>query len=239
MLSEASTKIEAEINNNLANFTGQFTLPNSISPLDMAISEGRKKIRAMKFDPYHVKDYNHTVGVFAVQISNTWLGGISSIYRVGNITLGITNNTVIVGMEVGTQQLEGSTQWELSIASGMITRTGTVQFTVQHIKVAFVVSQTLDVRNRPQINDIQLDVGNIQIRCDGTGTLDYLIEFFVNVLPNLLRYQITDALENPIKKKIQEQMDKIDMERLIKEKVPDFQKNGFSNFDLDFIPIDI
>ena len=142
----------------------------------------------------------------------------------------------VLGMEVGTQQLEGSTQWELSIASGMITRTGTVQFTVQHLKLAYVVSQTLDVRNRPQINDLQLDLGNIQIRCDGTGTLDYFIEFFVNVLPNLLRYQIMDALENPIKKKIQEIMDKIDVERLIKEKVPEFQKDGM-NMNFDFIPI--
>ena len=240
MLSEASTKIETEINNNLANYTGEYTLPNSISPLDNILSEARQKVRAMKYDPFQVKDYNHTVGVFGVKITNTWLRGISTFYRVGNITVGITNNTVIIGMEIGTQQLEGSTQWELSIASGMITRTGTVLFTVQHLKVAFIVSQTLDVRKRPKIDDIQIDLGNIQIRCDGTGTLDYFVEFFVNVLPNLLRYQIIDAMENPIKKKVQEIMDKIDMERVVKEKLPELQKKGFQNINLqslDFIPI--
>ena len=97
MLTEATTKIETEINTNLANLTGTFILPNSISPLDMAISEGRNRIRAMGFDPYKVRDYNHTVGVFGVRITNTWLRGVSTIYRVGNITLGMTNNTVVIG----------------------------------------------------------------------------------------------------------------------------------------------
>lgn len=115
----------------------------------------------------------------------------------------------------------------------MITRSGHVQFTVQHIKVAVEVSQTLDLRNHPQIVDLQIELGNIQIRSDGVGTADYLIEFFVNILPNLLRYQIMDALEKPIKLKIQEAMDQIDVERFVKEKVPEFQKQGM-DMNLDF-----
>lgn len=92
-------------------------------------------------------------------------------------------------MEVATQDIEGSTQWELSIAKGMITRTGHVQFTVQFIKVAFVISQSLNLEYRPEMVDLQLELGNIQIRSEGIGTADYLIEFFVNILPNMLRYE--------------------------------------------------
>lgn len=57
----------------------------------------------------------------------------------------------------------GSSQWEVSAGRGMITRVGHFQFTVDHIKATFVVSQTLDVRNRPKINDIQIELGNIQV----------------------------------------------------------------------------
>lgn len=43
-----------------------------------------------------MKDYNHP-GVFGVKISNTWVYGISSFYRVGDISLAIVNNSAIIG----------------------------------------------------------------------------------------------------------------------------------------------
>lgn len=63
-----------------------------------------------------------------------------------------------------------------------------------------------------------------QVRSDGAGLSDYLIEFAINVLPNLLRYQIMDALENPAKIKIQDEMNKINVEKLIKDNIPNFEK---------------
>ena len=73
-----------------------------------------------------------------------------------------------------------------------------------------------------------------QVRCDGAGTLDYITEFLVNILPNLLRYQIMDAIEKPIKIRIQEVMNNIDVENIIKTKLPEFEKKGF-NISLDYI----
>jgi hypothetical protein len=55
---------------------------------------------------------------------------------------------------------------------------------------------------------------------DGAGTLDYAIEFVVNVLPNLLRYQIVNAIEGPVKTRLQDIMDSIDVEEMIEEKLP-------------------
>lgn len=66
-------------------------------------------------------------------------------------------------LHVGTQAIMGSTQWEISAGKGMITRAGDAQFTIQHIKAIFIVSQTLDTRNRPKINDLQFELGNIQV----------------------------------------------------------------------------
>lgn len=66
-------------------------------------------------------------------------------------------------MEIGTQELRGKTTWEVAIAKGMITRSGNVQFSVQHIKVLFTITQPMDLTQRLKINDLQLDLGNIQI----------------------------------------------------------------------------
>lgn len=78
-------------------------------------------------------------------------------------------------------------------------------------------SQSMDTRMKPSLDDIQIELGNIQVRFDGLGTVDYAIEFGINVIPNLLRYQIMDAIEKPIKWKIQEELNKVEVEELIKE----------------------
>lgn len=66
--------------------------------------------------------------------------------------------------------------------------------------------------------------------------MDYIIEFLVNVIPNLLRYQIMDALENPAKAKIQEAMNQINVENLIREKVDEYEQTGGNmNFNLNII----
>lgn len=73
MLSEAYTKLRIEIDSKLKDLMGDYSLPNSISPLDMAIGEARRKVREMNFDPLIVRNYNHSVGLFAIQLKNTWV----------------------------------------------------------------------------------------------------------------------------------------------------------------------
>lgn len=67
-------------------------------------------------------------------------------------------------MNVGTQEIRGSTHWEISAGKGVITRIGNAEFTLQHIRAAFVIDQPLDTRKKPKIQDLQLDMGNIQVR---------------------------------------------------------------------------
>ncbi|XP_034472719.1 uncharacterized protein LOC117780343 isoform X1 [Drosophila innubila] len=224
MMQEADKVLRVEINTNIEKMLGDRRLPNSITPLDSAIAMGRKWVRQQGYDPYHVDDMNRTMGVFSVQLSNTWISGISSFYRVGNITAAMLNNTISLRVQLGTQEIIGAGQWEVGF--GLMTRVGHVQFTVQHIRATVEISQPLDTRKRPQINDLQFDMGNIQVRCDGAGTLDYVMEFAVNVLPNLLRYQIMDAIENPIKQRVQEKFNAIDVELAMKQMIEKYKKGG-------------
>uniref|UniRef100_A0A0K8UZQ7 Circadian clock-controlled protein n=2 Tax=Bactrocera latifrons TaxID=174628 RepID=A0A0K8UZQ7_BACLA len=231
MLAEADMKLREEINGNLEKFVGDRLLPNSISPLDMAIAEGRKKVRDMGYDPYHLPDYNRTAGIFTFQLVNSWIWGVSSFYRVGDMSVAMQNNTIKLHFHVGTQEIAGESHWEIDFTLG--SRTGVFKFSVQYIRVTVELSQSLDTRKRPQINDLQIDLGNIQIRSDGAGTLDYIAEAAVNILPNLLRYQIMDILENPVKMRIQEKFDSIDVEKAIKENFEKFQTMG-DDFSFDF-----
>lgn len=69
------------------------------------------------------------------------------------------------------------------------------------------------------------------------GTIDYVIELFINVLPNLLRYQIMDAIEKPVLNKIQSLANKVDIEMMMKKMLSDYQKTGAWNFDLNYIEL--
>ncbi|KAL9925343.1 uncharacterized protein ACN2A1_012525 [Glossina fuscipes fuscipes] len=233
MLQAADKQFREMVNKNITEIMGERLLPNSITPLDMVIAEARKKVRENGCDPFRLPDYNRTVGVFSMQLANSWINGISSFYRVGDVIVLMANKTVNLILQVGTQQISGAGQWE--VGCGLVTRIGHVHFTLQHIRATISVSQPLDTRKRPQINDLQIDLGNIQVRCDGAGTLDYILEFAVNVLPNMLRYQIMDALENPIKKRIQEQFNAIDVEQAIKNNLDKFQQNVELTCDFKFI----
>ncbi|XP_075981455.1 uncharacterized protein LOC142980058 [Anticarsia gemmatalis] len=230
VLKEAYTKVRAEINTKLDEVAGDMQFPNSISPLDMVIVDVRKKVREMKLDPYQIKDYNTTVSIFTVTLANTWITGISSFHRVGNITLKMENHTAIADFEIGTQKLEGRTQWDISAVGGLMSRAGTSSFSVEYISARIILAQPLDTRKKPIFRGLELEVGNIQVRWNGAGTIDYVIEFVVNILPNLLRYQIMDAIEGPLKERVQQELDKLDVEDLIKKKLPELdamQGQGF------------
>lgn len=97
MLKEAYSKLRTEVDSKVKELMGDYRLPNSISPLDMAIGEARRRVREMGFDPLIVGSYNHTIGLFSVQLKNTWIKGVSGFHRVGDLLLGLENNTVTIG----------------------------------------------------------------------------------------------------------------------------------------------
>lgn len=167
IMKEAYTNIKEQVDTNIEQLANNRKFVNSVSPLDMAISEARRMVRDKGYDPFHLQPYNRVNGMYTVEMSNTWVAGLSSFYRVGDIIVLIENNTVGVTLELGTQQLTGSSQWVVSIGSGMITRTGHVVFTVQHVKVAVQLEQPLDTRKRLQIRNLDMELGNIQVWANG------------------------------------------------------------------------
>lgn len=212
--------------------------PNSIPPLDLAIAEARKFVRNNDYDPYFLKDYEYATSIYSVDVTQIVVMGLSSFYRVGDIKVTMDNLTLFIETNIATETLEGMCNWEAGIA-GIFTKSGMLSFTVDYIKVMILVGQPLDIRKKPKINDMNIKVGNIQLRMDGAGTLDYIAEFAVNVIPNILRYQIVQAAEMPIKRKIQEVLDNTDIEQAILEKLPyidrQLYKTDFSIIEENFV----
>lgn len=136
ILSEVNTNARRDINKELKKFPQTF--PNSISPFDQVVAEARRKVRNMGYDPYKVEDYNNSVGVFEIQMSHTWVTGLASFHRVGNVSFALRNNTVQADVQIGTQRLQGSSHWMVSLI-GMLSRAGMVTFTVDYLKVRMML----------------------------------------------------------------------------------------------------
>lgn len=63
------------------------------------------------------------------------------------------------------------------------------------------------------------------------GTLDYVAEFLLNIIPNLLRDQIMEVIRKPIIERVQQYANHIDAEALIKDKVNEYFTCGVVTFD--------
>lgn len=79
------------------------------------------------------------------------------------------------------------------------------------------------------LKEFKVEVGTIQARFDGLGTWDYLVEFFINFLPNLIRHQVLTALEPALKKRLQEEINLIDMHCLLEKEFLD-EKRWIEDF---------
>lgn len=60
----------------------------------MAVAEARKQVSDMGYDPYKIEDHSQSMGMFTVTSSHTWVTGLASFYRMGNITITMENGIV-------------------------------------------------------------------------------------------------------------------------------------------------
>ncbi|KAL3289518.1 hypothetical protein HHI36_022935 [Cryptolaemus montrouzieri] len=215
ILSEVNKNMRADVNKEIRKIP--VTFPNSISPFDQVFILFRQEVRKRGFDPYKVANYNNSVGIFDIYMRDTYFYGLSSVYRSGDVLIEFKNNTIYGYFEGGTQKLKGVSNWELAVITGIFGKKGKLEFTIDYFTVKVNASQSTNTDFPPKLEDIDLELGNIQIRFDGTGSLDYLVELGINVMPNLIRYQIMDALRQPVKTRIQEAMNQVNIRSLIIE----------------------
>lgn len=70
-----------------------------------------------------------------------------------------------IALELGMQQIAGATEWQVTAGVGVFTYSllGTAKFSIECINVTLAISQSLDTRQRLQLEDLQFDIGNIQV----------------------------------------------------------------------------
>ncbi|KAL1110554.1 hypothetical protein AAG570_008082 [Ranatra chinensis] len=219
IIAQVDERVGKDLDKKLKILGEKFSSPDADRPLDRAVIEGRKYVRINGYDPYHLKDYVLQEGIVKIEISRLWTAGLSHFYRVGDVSLSMDSGTIQLGVTLATGLLTGNCVWKVTI--GEYKKTGDTNFTVSHLQVKAVVNQSLDVSQHPVLDDLDLHIGRLQVQMDRAEKMDLMIEFFINTLPDLLKHIIVDAIEQPIKAKAQEILNKIDVEEMVDKNLPE------------------
>lgn len=223
ILDRVNLVIRTDVNKKLKDFSVKFI--NKVAPVDLAFSEGRRYAKNQGYDPYHTKDHSFLLGgLVYVNISEFVVEGLSKFYRVGNLSISMDGGTIETGVHVMTEKLTGHCNWS-GQTFGLV-KYGKTNFTVDHLQVRALVTQSLDIRRKPQLKDLDLELGWVKVTMDSPMTLNMMIEGVINAFPRLIRHIIVDTLEQPLKEKIQEILDKINVESIVDENLPRLDSFG-------------
>lgn len=224
IISEVNTNLKSDVNAQVKAITSK--LPKMTVPVpDLAINEGRAYVRRMGYDPYRVADQHIKQGPLNFTVSELVVKGLSDFRRVGDIGLQVHGPVLQMTMHVVTGAVNGSLRWQYRLGlTKTFSRAGVSNFSAEHVQVRAVVNQTLDIRNKPVLDGLDIEVGKVAVQMDRQEPLDYVIEVAVNSLPALLRHIIVDVLEEPIKMKVQEILNDVQLERMVEERLPELDR---------------
>ncbi|KZS07952.1 Uncharacterized protein APZ42_028321 [Daphnia magna] len=216
ILNQINDQVQTNVNTQMRKFDQ--ILPDSVTPLDMAIAVGRTQIQDGGMDPFSIPEYTNMLGTgVVVKIFNGTLHGLSTIHRTGDVTFNYENGSLVVGAQAATQRLKGHFNWQLDFK--VFAPKGKISLQIEHLEVKIGLSQPVNVQNKPKLEVLQVNLGNIQAQSTGTGSVDYLIEFAVNFLLNGFRSVVLRTMEKPVTLIIQKELDKIDVEAMIEEQL--------------------
>jgi len=230
ILGNVDSIIKGQVNSQMRSLNYQF--PDSVPPLDAALATVRSQIREKNMDPFRLPDMIRTLdnGV-TLQLYNGTFKGLASIHRSGDIQVGFENNSLAVGVQMATQRLFAEFNWQMD--TKLFSPQGKFNLQIDTLDIKIAMKQSANVQKKPRLEVAQLKLGNVQARSSGAGTMDYVIEFAVNLAFNSFRGIILRAIEKPVTSIIQTELDKIDIESIVEGKLAELAAREDSKNEID------
>lgn len=223
ILDRVNLVIRKDVNDKLKEFSVKFV--NRVAPVDLAFSEGRRYVRDHGYDPLHIEQHGFVVGgVVNINISEFTVKGLSKFNRVGNLSLSMDAGIIQFGVHVLTNKLTGGFKWS-GDAFG-ISRQGQTNYTIENLQVRALVNQSLDVRQKPQLEQLDLHLGWLRVTMKSPMALNMMVEGIINAFPKIIKHMIVDALEVPLKVKIQEILNEVNVESFVDSNLPRLDSFG-------------
>ena len=95
-----------------------------------------------------------------------------------------------------------------------------MSFNIDGADIFLRLKRPLNVDLPTTIEDFEMELGAVSMVSEGGWYLDYVVQFAANIVPNLLRGVIMDALEYVIQSYAQQYLDEMDLEQIIFDNLP-------------------
>ncbi|ODN04164.1 hypothetical protein Ocin01_02485 [Orchesella cincta] len=194
--------------------------PNAVNVVDRALIRARKSMKTSLLDPLLLPDdYPKTTKFIKLELIQGKLFGLSGIRRTGPILVGFERNAVHMLLNLGVENLRGQYVWTWTLWKNLLSHRGVLNFIVHDISIKVKLERRLggSQENTTQVETIDMKVGSVKLLSDGIGAVKYIMETFLNVVPDSFRQKITDAAEYRILKVIEEKISQIDLEQLVED----------------------
>jgi len=167
--------------------------------IDNVLQLANDMILAKHLDPYEIAE-SEFLGVHY----DAWIGGYSSMVRIGDASVIHADNTLDITVQVQMTNLAGNFSFWFDILG--VTISGGATATIENVDVKLALRFIKDPVSgviTPFVDDFQItDIGFIDISVFGLGPFDYLAdliaEFFVNLVKELIPLLLNDIVQNII-----------------------------------------
>jgi len=204
-------------------------VPNAVNVVDRALIRARKSMKASQLDPLFLPDdYPKTTKFIKLELTQGKLFGLSGIKRTGPILVGYERNAVHMLLNLGVENLKGQYVWTWTLWKNLLTHRGVLNFNVQDISMKVKLEKRLgdSQENQTHVEKIDMRIGSVKIISDGIGAVKYIMETFLNVVPDSFRQKITDAAEYRILKVIEDEISQIDLEQLAEDETSESEESA-------------
>ena len=132
-----------------------------------------------------------------MELSHGVLTGLSNLKRSGDVALGVLDQTAKATLALGTERVTGKYRWTVR-GFNLLERSGFVKFSVDSLKLRARLAQVLTLRERPRIEDLDVDLGKLTFRAEGLGSMDYALNVGAQSFPSMIKTIIVKAVEAPL-----------------------------------------
>ncbi|XP_035227010.1 uncharacterized protein LOC118199301 [Stegodyphus dumicola] len=218
LLSELSSYLKYELNNALLEIPSGFMDPSSTNVVDSILKKSAEFMGQNDLEPFRLPQYKEVYErniLFVttrgeLKLFNGTLHGLSTLSRKGDVITALANSSLVFEAEFEFKNLTGGYTWHAELlGAGM---QGQVMIQVKSVHGFVKLKQEMKVGRKLELDDLHVHaIRHVWLDLQGLGTWDYVMESIVNLVTNGLKLQLADALVEPVKQSIQEQLDQLDI----------------------------
>lgn len=214
LLREMSSYLKHQFNHELFQQLPEgFMNPNSSNLVDSLLDKASLYLVEHEIEPLRLQEYEEvyesnllfvtTRGEF--KLYNGTLHGLSTLARKGDVITVFANNSLIFEADFAFDNLTGDYSWIAELfGSGA---TGNMEVQVKDVEGFVRIKQAMTAGSILELDTLYVkDIRHVWLDLQGLGRWDYVMESVINLVTNGLKLQLADAIAEPVKKSVQEQL---------------------------------